>query len=331
MKRRMLALLLALGMVLALAACGGSTAPNAAKQETAEEDWGMMESTGASMGGMADGSYLADMKAEAPMEPASPAPTVEEQGDLQPQKLIRTAWLELETTEFEEAVQGLTALRERFGGYFENSSVANRGNGSRWGNYTIRVPAEQYEAFLNEAGALCHETWRETRQEDVSEAYYDTAGRLKTQQIKLERLQALLAQATAMEDIITIESAISETEWTIDNLSGTLRRYDAKVDYATVNVNLSEVYKLSNVETVPETFGQRLSRAFGNGMKAFVDNAEDLVVFVAYNWIGILLWIGVIVGGVTVVRKKVLRRLHLPKLGRKSAPAEKTHDKQDEI
>ena len=331
MKRKLLAMLLALMMVLTLAACGGSSKSAASKykEEIATEDVMEMESTSASTaGGMADGGYLADMKAEAPKEPASPAPETEEgQDSLLPQKLIRTAWLELETTEFEEAVQGLTTLTETVGGYFENSSVANRGNGSRWGNYTIRVPAEQYEVFLNRAGELCHETWRETSQEDVSEVYYDTAGRLKTQQIKLERLQALLAQATAMEDIITIESAISETEWNIDNLSGTLRRYDAKVDYATVNVNLNEVYKLSNVETVPETFGQRLGNAFGNGMRNFVDNVEDLVVFVAYNWIGILIWIAVIAVVVVVVRRKT-RRIRLPKLGRKTV--EKTDDKQDE-
>ena len=328
MKRKILAILLALMMVWTLTACGGSSKAET-REEAATEDMVVMESTSASTaGGMADGNYLADMKAELPMEPASPAPEAEEgQSDLLPQKLIRTAWLELETTEFEEAVQGLTALTERMGGYFENSSVANRGNGSRWGNYTIRVPAERYDAFLNEAGQLCHETWRETTQEDVSEVYYDTAGRLKTQQIKLERLQALLAQATAMEDIITIESAISETEWNIDNLSGTLRRYDAKVDYATVNVNLNEVYKLSNVETVPETFGQRLGSAFGNGMRNFVDNVEDLVVFVAYNWIGILIWIAVIAVVVVVVRRKT-RRIRLPKLGRKTV--EKTDDKQDE-
>ena len=334
MKRKILAMLLALMMVLTLAACGGSS-KNASvkyKEEAATEDMVVMESTSATTaGGMADGGYLADMKAEAPMEPASPAPEAEEgQTELLPQKLIRTAWLELETTEFEEAIWDLTELTERYGGYFENSSVANRGNGSRWGNYTIRVPAEKYDAFLNEAGQLCHETWRETSQEDISEVYYDTAGRLKTQQIKLERLQALLTQATAMEDIITIESAISETEWNIDNLSGTLRRYDGKVDYATVHVNLSEVYKLSNVEQVPDTFGQRLGRAFGNGVKSFVNNVEDLVVWIAYNWIGILIWGAVIVGAVVLVRRK----LRLPKFAlrrkNRAVPTEKTDDKQDE-
>lgn len=55
-----------------------------------------------------------------------------------------------------------------------------------------------------------------------------------------------------MADIITIESAISETEQMIDSLSGTLQHYDAQVDYATVTISLQEVGKLSNVEEPPQ-------------------------------------------------------------------------------
>ena len=232
------------------------------------------------------GAPMAEM---APMEPSEDFAGVEyEKGETQNsvsnRKFIISAWMELETTEFETAIGGLTELVEEYEGYFENSSVANRKNGSRWANYTARIPAERYEAFMNEAGTLCHETWREANAEDITEAYYDTAGRLKTQQIKLERLQNLLAQAEAMEDIITIESAISETEWQIDNLSGTLRHYDSKVDYATVSINLQEVYKFSDVETVPETYGERLSRSFSRGISNFVDAMEDLAVSFAYSW-----------------------------------------------
>lgn len=95
-------------------------------------------------------------------------------------------------------------------------------------------------------------TWQNTELQNITETYYDTDGRLKTQQIKLERLQKLLAQAENMEDIITIESAISETEWNIEDLSGTLRHYDALVDFATVTVSLQEVYKYSDTEELPE-------------------------------------------------------------------------------
>ena len=183
----------------------------------------------------------------------------------------------------------------------------------RWAESMIRIPAEKLDLFLADAGELCHVTWQELMQEDVSEAYYDTEGRLKTQKIKLERLQNLLVKAEVMEDIITIESAISETEWNIENLSGTLRRYDGKVDYATVHVTLQEVYKLSNVEKVPDTFGQRMGSAFKRGIENFVDTMEDIAVDLAYGWIWWVLIAAGVVIVVRVVRKKRPRATKLPK------------------
>ena len=293
MKRKLFALTLALLLVLSLAACGGSKsaeftaeAPSASAdmaypmepEMTVEESMGFdAGSTGSTAGGGA--AY----------------PTG--------QKLIRTAQMNLETTDFEKAVQGLTDLTEQMGGYFESSSVGKRSNG-RWAEYTVRIPAEKYQTFLDQAGALCHETWRDAQQDDISERYYDTQGRLKTQQIKLERLQALLAKAENMEDIITIESAISETEQMIDDLSGTLRHYDGQVDYATVSISLSEVYKLSNVEEVPDSFGSRLGKAFTGGWANFTDAIENFAVALAYGWMWVLLLAVVAVVLVRILRKR---------------------------
>ena len=313
MKRRILAILLTLMMLFALTACGGQkseAAMDMAATSSAPMEEPRAEETTADYGG-----GVVYEEGESQVENTNGSAVVE-------RKFIITAWLELETTSFDEAVQGLTELTEEFGGYFETSSVANRKSGSRWANYTARIPADQYEAYMNQAGTLCHETWREANAEDISEAYYDTQGRLKTQQIKLERLQELLAKAELMEDIITIESAISETEWQIENLSGTLRHYDSKVDYATVNISLSEVYKLSNVETVPESFGQRLGAAFTDGLSDFGDTLEDLAVSFAYSWMWWLLLVVVVVVVVRIVRKRPLR---LPRKAKKKAD-----DKQDE-
>ena len=111
---------------------------------------------------------------------------------------------------------------------------------------------------------MCHVVYMSSSAENITEAYYDTDSRLKTAQIKLERLQNLLANADNMADIITIESAISETEYEIESLSGTLRRYDALVGYATIYMTLSETYKLSENSAAPLTFGQRVSRALSD-------------------------------------------------------------------
>ena len=164
-------------------------------------------------------------------------------------------------------------------------------------------------------------TSSDTSQQNISEVYYDTEGRLKTQQIKLERLQALLAKAEEMEDIITIESAISETEQQIDDLSGTLQHYDGLVDYATVYISLQEVYKLSNVEEAPDSFASRIGSAFTAGWASFTDGLEDLVVALAYGWMWVILLAVVIVVAVRVLRKR--RRGTMPKL-------KKQDDKPDE-
>ena len=119
----------------------------------------------------------------------------------------------------------------------------------------------------------------------------------------LERLQKLLSQAENMEDIITIESAISETEWNIEDLSGTLRHYDALVDFATINVHVSEVYKYSDTEELPENFGDRLSSAMSRGWHSFVNGMEDFAVALAYSWMWLILWAVIIVAAVVILRK----------------------------
>lgn len=273
MKRRILSGLLVLMMLLALAACGaskGEAAPSLSADNSAVDMEMPME---AAYGG------------ESYYEPSAMA----EENSLRAEKMIRTATLSLETTAFEDAVAGLSHLTETLGGYYENSSIWSSGSGYRWADYTVRVPAENYNTFLDQAGELCHETSRDTSQQNISEVYYDTQGRLKTQQIKLERLQALLAKAEQMEDIITIESAISETEQRIDDLSGTLQHYDGLVDYATVSLSLREVYKLSNVEEAPDSFASRIGSAFTSGWASFTDGLEDLVVALAYGWMWVIL------------------------------------------
>lgn len=219
-------------------------------------------------------------------------------------KLIYTASMNMETTSFDNAVQSLTQLVDSCGGYFESSSINNYGSGYRTGSYVVRVPAEQFDTFCRQVSELCHVTWQTTSTEDVSQYYYDTAGRLKTQQTKLERLQALLGKAEKMEDIITIEDAISTTEEQIDSLSGELQHYDALVDYSTVNLALDEVYKLSNVEEPAAGFGSRVGAALTSGWKNFVSTLESALVTLAYGWVWGLVFIAVAAVAIHTVRKK---------------------------
>ena len=275
MKRRLFVCFLALTMLLSLTACGAAskTAASSANSRPADTVSATEEK----------GYFDADTNGYDDEGRDSGGSVLENQ------KIIYTGDINLETTAFDETVKALAALAEVKGGYLERSTVGGGSRGYRWADYTVRVPSAQFQGFLDPAGELAHVTWRNTNLENITETYYDTAGRLKTQQIKLERLQKLLSQAENMEDIITIESAISDTELEIERLTGTLRQYDALVDYATVYLSLQEVYQLSNVEEPATSFASRMGAAFASGWRGFVGALESLAVALAYGWVWLLL------------------------------------------
>ena len=315
MKRRLPALLAAALLLTLLTACGGSSGGGSRDyasydmESPMEEagyyaDWDMPEDEGYYGGDYNSAKAISAPSAAAQSMGPSPEPSVE----ARPQKLIRTAELSMETTTFDETAAALADLIDRLGGYFADSTSGERGSSSRWANYTIRVPVNNFQTFLNQASELCHETRHHISQQDISERYYDTAGRLKTQNIKLQRLQALLEKAEAIEDIITIQSAISETEQEIDDLSGTLRHYDNQVDYATITLSLEEVYRFSNVPETPKSYPQLLGSAFVDGLRDFGEWLEDITVSLAYSWTWLALIALIVVGIVKLAKNRREKR-----------------------
>lgn len=287
--------------VLLLGGCGASSAGDTASAWAGGNKTAASAPSAAPMKPMENGWYE-----DAVAEDAAEAPSLVQSasGSEQAAKRIYQARLELETTEFDKAQQEILALTEELGGYLESSSVGEYGSGYRRGDFTVRIPAEQFQFFLKQAGQLCHVTWQSSSCQDVSEYYYDTAGRLETQRTKLSRLQELLSRAENMEDIITLENAISDTEMNIEYLSGELQHYDALVDYSTVSFSLQEVYRFTETEETATGFGQRMGSALASGWHNFTAQLEELIVAVAYNWV----WLAVLVVIAGVALRRISRR-----------------------
>ena len=295
MKKKWLVTLLALGTLVSLTACGSKS--EAVPYAPAERSAAI---------GYRDNA----VEAPAQMEMKSAAQVAEGSGgDTRAAlpdgvKMIYRASLELETTAYDPAREALAALTEQFGGYFESQTSNHYSADYRSSDYTIRIPAEQFDAFLSQVGNLCSVRRQSRNAEDVSERYYDTESRLETAKIKLDRLQELLARAESMEDVITIENAISDVEYQIESLSGELRHYDALIGYATVYVTLSEVYQTTEAENAPLRFGQRIGRAFRGGLRDFWSGLEDCAEWLAYHWLGILVFAAVALVIVKVVKRR---------------------------
>lgn len=298
--KKKLCSLLALLCILSLTACGGNSKIATDSGPSTPQDMPTMSADSAPSAG-----WDAPMSEEGEFLP-EPSPDAGYGGVPANAKIIYTATLSLETKEFDAASQALAALVSDVGGYFESRSV-DQGH-YRSMDAVVRVPAAEFLSFLDRAGETAHVANRAEYLDDVSEAYYDQESRLATQRTKLERLQELLRQAQDMEDIITIESAISETELEIEFLTGSLRKYDSKINFSTITLSLREVYRLSTDEEVPLTFGQRLGSAFSTGFQRGVEGLEDFAIGVARNWVGLLIWAVIIAAAVLLFRRHLRKR-----------------------
>lgn len=295
--KRICSLLVAVVLAVMLVGCGSSAASTDSVQTSSTYN------ETAAVGG---DYWAADEAADSYSAPAETprGDDADATNDARATKMVYSGYMELETQDFDTASGEIEALVAELGGYFQQSSVSNGSGGYRYGSYIIRVPAAAFESFFRQAGEMCHMTYKSASADNISESYYDTEARLETARIKLERLQTLLAKATTMEDIITIESAISETEWDIESLSGTLRHYDALVDYATIEVSLREVYKLSGQDEAATSFGGRLGQSFVSGLAAVGDTLEDFAVWLAYSWVWLAVLAIAVVLLVRLIRKK---------------------------
>lgn len=311
MKRGLALFLAALLTALTLTACGGGGGANSgAPGSTAASESQTAYDTG---GGDQWKSKVMDFGFDAPADAVEPmaAPDGEAapaEDRLANAKMVYTANVEVETTDFDACTASVEALVERLGGYMEYASRDSYGGGGRSARYTARVPSAQFNGFLTSVGEIAHVTSQNRNADNISEQYYDTESRLTTQKTKMERLQALLAKAENMEDIISLETAISETELEIEQLTGSLRHYDALVDFATVEIYLREVVRLSTVEEAPPTFGSRLGNAFVDGLRSFGDFLQGLAIFLAYNWLWLLILALILLVVVKVSRRRQARR-----------------------
>lgn len=193
-------------------------------------------------------------------------------------KLIRRGSIQLETLEFDKAVDEISALVTRLGGYMESSHIDGGVHvGTRTANFTCRVPAKDFAAANEELSAVGNVVSRSQSAEDVTDQYYDVQAELDALKIQQERLLAMMEQATDMADLIALEEALTEVRYRINDRTSAIKRYDGLVEYATIDIDLIEVVEYQ--ELPPETFGDRVADTF-RGSLEFVKNFGQGIILV---------------------------------------------------
>ena len=200
-------------------------------------------------------------------------------------KIIKSAYLGIETLEFDVLTNNLEGKVSIMGGYIESSNIqgvsriARSNSPTRQAHYEIRIPGKNFEQFISEVDGLGNLITKEIGGEDVTSQYFDTQARIKSLTIQEERLLSILGKAERLQDIIELESELSRVRYEIENYTGTLKRLDNMVNYSRVSLDVYEVKEIKATEPDPETLGERIVRAFKESLRNLGKFFEDLTIF----------------------------------------------------
>ena len=226
------------------------------------------------------------------------------------QKLIRKVWLDVETNDMEALLKTVEEKIVQLGGYVENRQIQNASISSayrhRYGSLTVRIPAEKLDSFISDMDGVSNIVSNKETTEDVTLSYVENESRVKALETEQTRLLELLAKAETMDDILQIESRLTDIRGELEAVKGTLRVYDNLVNYSTVYLDIDEVVEYTEPE--PET----LVKSWKNMVRALGNFLVFLVVALPYL-LPFAVVIAVIVLLVKLSNKKKAKKKQPPK------------------
>ena len=290
--KKLTAILLACLVLLTLAGCGSSS-NSYAKSESA---YVSAPAAAYSGGGFRDDGYgyaADEAYVEAPAEAPMPEPEAAAGNSgtaapaLDPEKIIYSASVNVETTDFDASIAMVDALVARYGGFVESSSLNGnnyysqyRGHvSSRSADYVLRIPSSRFNELMGSLSELGNIPYSHSYTENVTAQYYDVQARLKAYEAQGERLLEMMKLAETVEDVILLESRLSDLRYQIESLQSTLNNWDRRVSYSTVSLTIKEVHEYTPEQKEDPTYWDELKEALQEGFYNAGQVVKDLLVF----------------------------------------------------
>ena len=331
--KKILAVCLSVLMLLSLCACGAKSSPDSANsvyRSAVYEDAAEYEVTYGAYNGSAPEAVGLAMADSASAARGKNAADGEGSPEEDPAKIIYSADVTVETTDFDAALGKVAGLVERFGGWIESSSVngsnfydISRGRSSaRSASYLLRIPGERFDELLGSVTELGNVPYSHVYTENVTAQYYDTQAHMTALQTQETRLLEMMETAESVEDIILLEDRLTELRYQIESLQSSLKNWDRRVSYSSVSLKLNEVREYTPETPVQLGYGERLARAFRDGLAAVGAFFKDFLLWFV-EALPTLVILAVLLIVLFPLGKKLFRRLKVRRAARKAAKAEK--------
>lgn len=239
--RASLAAALTLAAGLALTACGGGDS-GASSGDSAAVGGGRVQEESAPGQGDLSG-------ADAPAAAADAAKGAPQAGsgttvDLatSTRKLTRRADISLTVDDVDAAAGQVRAAAAAEDGIVLAEAVSSEPEDAQTGGFstvTISVPSERLDATLDRLSKIGDVHSRNASTDDVTAQYVDTESRVETMKASVERVRALMGQATKLADIVNLEAELSRRQADLEATQSQLAALKDAVAMSPVEVRLS--------------------------------------------------------------------------------------------
>jgi hypothetical protein len=214
-------------------------------------------------------------------------------------KIIYTANVDLAVEEFAGIPAQVKKLVKQYGGYIAGNSLSAESGSNRSGRWTLRIPADDFEAFMEGAKSLGEIMQYQVDSREVTAEYFDIQAWIKNKQIERDRLQTLLKEnerVAKLKDVLEIERELSRVQGEIERFQGRLRQFDNLVSLTTVHLNIQQIHNYVPPEAAG--FFTLARRSFDESWLALQSTGQAI----ALAAISFAPWLPFIIVGVLLLR-----------------------------
>ncbi len=199
-------------------------------------------------------------------------------------QIVKTGQMTLEVTDLDGALSLAQATIAGMGGFVDQSNRSGTGDYAS-ASITFRFPVDKWDAALPALRKIGAKVLSEqTNSTDVTSQVIDLDARLDNLKKTEAALQAIMARATAIPDVIAVETQLSQTQGQIEQLTAQRDHLANQAAMSTVTVTFQLPSKtVTTIATQDWTLGSQ------------VDEAAAALVRIGQGLATIVVWMAIVV------------------------------------
>lgn len=253
------------------------------------------------------------------------------QEEINLEKLVYSANINLETLEFDTDVKTIKERIIKYEGIIQSENFddsnnipvysSQHKNGNRSFSTVVRVPTSKFREFISGIETVGHVLDTRSWVENITQDYYSNKAYLDALYIQLDSLQEMLKNAVTIDEMLQIQDRLVRVQSEINGLTTKIQSMDRDVAYSIVTISVKEVIQLTEKANERPAFWDEAKQRMKDSYDRMVLFFRELfMLFIDMFW-GLLFFVlfVCIVVSVILLSVKCAKKKHTKLIAKKEA------------